>query len=321
MKPSALLLSLPFLCGASFWVASIPEDGLFIPAQTCADALERGLYLEELRPSPSAPSFLPYPDIPTVEKKKKLPRIYNKGKRIYPKNFLPEELPLQPLEGTYEDLASIGDVMRQAADGQRVRFTFFGASHTEGEYWTGHIRRVLQTRYGDIGHGFIMPTPLFKGMRAADVNFCSSKEWQTGFVGREEEVDDNYYGLGMRSISSDPLQFTWVETTHSNPHGRNASIYEILSLNQPGGGTLLASIDDNQPILIPTDSPEFELNNVRLDTFEGSHRLTLSPAGDGPVRLFGVSMEVAGPGVLVDAIGIRGRMAKTWLRWDEDLFR
>ncbi|MEC7985726.1 MAG: GDSL-type esterase/lipase family protein, partial [Myxococcota bacterium] len=57
------------------------------------------------------------------------------------------------------------------------------------------------------------------------------------------------------------------------------------------------------------------------DTFEGPHRLTLSPAGDGPVRLFGVSMEVAGPGVLVDAIGIRGRMAKTWLRWDEDLFR
>ena len=46
----------------------------------------------------------------------------------------------------------------------------------------------------------------------------------------------------------------------------------------------------------------------------------MTPAGDGEIRLFGVSVETPGPGVLVDAIGIRGREARTWLRWDEALF-
>ena len=31
-------------------------------------------------------------------------------------------------------------------------------------------------------------------------------------------------------------------------------------------------------------------------------------------------MENPGPGILVDSIGIRGREARTWLRWDEDIF-
>ena len=36
--------------------------------------------------------------------------------------------------------------------------------------------------------------------------------------------------------------------------------------------------------------------------------------------MFGVSVENTGPGVLVDAIGIRGREARTWLKWDTQIF-
>ena len=34
-----------------------------------------------------------------------------------------------------------------------------------------------------------------------------------------------------------------------------------------------------------------------------------------------MSLESEGPGALVDAIGIRGRQAKTWLEWNEIIFR
>ena len=37
---------------------------------------------------------------------------------------------------------------------------------------------------------------------------------------------------------------------------------------------------------------------------------------DGEVRLFGVSVERPGPGVIVDAIRIRRKTANTWLHWD-----
>ena len=177
---------------------------------------------------------------------------------------------------------------------------------------------MLQSRYGDLGHGFVMPTPLFKGMRSADLNICSTDGWHTGFVGKEEIVDDPYYGLGMRSISADPEQFAWVETTHSNPHGRSASIFEVFTLKQPGGGSVLVNLDDEEPILFPTLSQEPSLNRLRIDTFDGSHRLTINPLGDGPVRLFGVSMERTGTGAIVDAIGIRGRTFRTWKYWDQE---
>ena len=79
-----------------------------------------------------------------------MPSIFGKeGKRVVVRDFLPEELPLQPFEGAPEDIALIGDALRDAQRNERLRLTFFGASHTGGEYWTGHIRRVLQTRYGD----------------------------------------------------------------------------------------------------------------------------------------------------------------------------
>lgn len=315
-----ILLSLfPILCGASFWVANIPSDAQELPAQTCEEALEHGLSFVQTIPSPAEVLVPPLPEVPKVSAGKRLPKIYSNGSRIKPNNYLPEELPLQPLEGSYKDIARIGSILRKAPQ-QRTRITFFGASHTEGEFWTGHIRRVLQSRYGDLGHGFVMPTPLFKGMRSADLNVCASKGWHTGFVGKEEIVDDPYYGLGMRSISADPEQFTWVETTHSNPHGRSVSIFEVLTLKQPGGGSLLINLDDEEPILFPTLSEKPSLNRLRIDTFDGAHRLTLNPLGDGPVRLFGVSMERTGTGAIVDAIGIRGRTFRTWKYWDQDLF-
>ena len=182
-----LLPLFPILCGASFWVANIPSDAQELPAQTCQDALENGLSFLQTVPSPPTVQVPPLPEIPKIKAPKRLPKIYNNGRRITPSNYLPDELSLQPLEGSYKDIARIGDILRRAPQ-QRTRITFFGASHTEGEFWTGHIRRVLQSRYGDLGHGFVMPTPLFKGMRSADLNVCSSSGWHTGFVGREEGI-------------------------------------------------------------------------------------------------------------------------------------
>lgn len=53
-----------------------------------------------------------------------------------------------------------------------------------------------------------------------------------------------------------------------------------------------------------------------LQVNPGAHRLTVSPKGDGPVRLVGVNMENDGTGVVVDAMGVNGRTVSSWLRWD-----
>ena len=310
------------LLSASFWVAALDEDTKTLPAQKCKVALEEGLQFEDSIAAPkAAPNPLPFPDIPIVDKGKRLPPIYREGDRVRaPRAYLPYDLSMQPLEGNPEDILAVGEALRKAEQGQRIRMTFFGASHTGGDYWTGHIRRVLQARYGDIGHGFTMPVPLYRSARANDINLCSTSAWVKDYVGYQDGHDDEYLAFGMSVSSDDPEEFAWLETTHQNPIGRNATFLDVYTLAQPDGGTLLAQIDQQQPFIIPTISDEYDLQQTKIETFEGPHRLTIRPAGDGEVRLFGISVENPGPGILVDSIGIRGREARTWLRWDEDIF-
>jgi lysophospholipase L1-like esterase len=232
----------------------------------------------------------------------------------------PETLPLQALEGDSTVLRQIRDVFRRARAGERVRLSFFGASHTGADFWTGRIRRVLQDRWGDLGHGFILPAALYKGYRGSDINLCRTDGWLSDWAGKGNGHKDGRLGPGGMSVSSsDARDFGWIETTRQNKHGRKVSSFHVFSLAQPGGGGLIAQVDSAVPHRIETRAADPHMQHTRLEVPDGPHRLQLRPAGDGEVRLFGVSLERDGGGVLVDAMGIRGHQMKTWLEWDQDL--
>ncbi len=232
-----------------------------------------------------------------------------------------DELPDQPLEGPPEVLARIKDVFRRGEAGERIRLSFYGASHTGGEFWTGRIRRVLQGRWGDLGHGYVLPAALYRGHRATDVNLCRTDGWMSDWKGKANAWEDGLLGFaGMSVSSSNPHDFGWLETTHTNKRGRKADHFDVYLLVQPGGGTLELTVDALPPFEVTTAGDAWRLLRVRVDVTDGGHRLTLSPAGDGEVRIFGVSMEREGAGVLVDSMGIRGREARDWLEWEPTLF-
>ena len=232
----------------------------------------------------------------------------------------PSTLPPQLLEGPPEVRARVREVLRKGARGAPLRMSFFGASHTGGDWWTGRIRRVLQDRFGDRGHGFVLPAALYSGYRAHDVNLCRTPGWVGDWVGKRKGRGDGLLGMAGMSVSSDdPEDFGWVQTTTSNRHGRRVSYFDLYTLGQPEGGTLAFVVDDAEPQTLRTKADEAMLQRTRVMVPDGPHRLALAPAGDGEVRIFGVSMEREGPGIIVDAMGIRGRQAKTWLDWDWDL--
>jgi lysophospholipase L1-like esterase len=93
----------------------------------------------------------------------------------------------------------------------------------------------------------------------------------------------------------------------------------VYTLNQPGGGTLLAQVDGLEAVAISTANSEQGLSLTRLRVPDGPHRLVLSPKGDGEVRIFGVSLEREATGVIVDAMGINGRQAFHSLEWKDNL--
>jgi len=232
----------------------------------------------------------------------------------------PDNLPLERLIGSSDVLAGIRQVFRRGDAGARVRITFYGASHTASDWWSGQLRRDLQDRWGDLGHGFILPAALYRGYRGADVNLCRSEGWQSDYIGKREGSGDGLLGFAGMSVSSaDPADFGWVETTHVNPHGRKVAWFDVYALGHPGGGSYRVEVDDANPRVVSTAQAEQGLHITRVRVPDGGHRLKLAPVGDAPVRFFGVSMERPGAGALVDTLGIRGRQARDWLQWNERL--
>ncbi|MCP4871751.1 MAG: hypothetical protein GY898_23840 [Proteobacteria bacterium] len=229
----------------------------------------------------------------------------------------PEDLPLVPLEGPAEVLASIAAVFERGDTGERIRLSFYGASHTSADWWTGKIRRELQDRWGDLGHGFILPAALYSGYRGQDVNLCRSSGWRSDWAGKRSGRGDGLLGFAGMSVSSgDHADFGWLQTTRENPHGRNVETVDVFTLGQPEGGTLRIQVDQTRLREVPTNVPGPSLQRTRVQLPDGPHRITVAPAGDGEVRIFGASMERAGGGALVDAMGIRGRQARDWLAWE-----
>jgi len=232
----------------------------------------------------------------------------------------PVSLPRQPLEGPPEVLAAIADVVRRGETGDRVRLSFWGASHTGADLWTGRIRRRLQTRWGDLGHGFVMPAAIYRGYRGNDVNLCRTSGWRVDRIGLRRSRQDGLHGFAGVSVSSDdPEDFGWIQTTVSNPHGRRVERFELFALAGPEGGDLRIDVDGATTRLLSTAAPEVGLLQASVRLHDGGHRMTLAPTGDGEVRLLGVSAERDGGGAIVDAMGIRGRRATDWLEWDPDL--
>ena len=226
------------------------------------------------------------------------------------------------LEGSGTAMDRIRRVFDKGDNGGRVRISVFGASHTSGDRWTGRMRRVLQKRWGDLGHGHILPGALYKYYGGRDVGTCRTDGWLSDWTGKANAHEDGLLGYaGMSVSSSHPEEFGWLETRSKGKYGTTVSSFELFTLAQPGGGTLEVWVDDGPRHRIDTNSSSPALMHTSIRVSEGGHRLTVSPVGDGEVRVFGISMERAGGGAIVDAMGIRGMEARTWLSWNRDLFR
>jgi len=226
-------------------------------------------------------------------------------------------LKAEPLRGKPEDLARLKQLFAKPPTDRPIRIGVWGASHVAGEYLTGSLRRLLQERFGDAGHGFVMPAAPWTGYRATDVSVCTAGTWASDYDRRAGGRNDGRLGPGGILVESSSSESSgWIQTTRESAYGREVNRFEVLYLRQPGGGSLQIRIDDREPIVAKTasDAPGPGVHVIEVP--RGPHRLSVQPVGDGPVRIVGANMELDGPGVVVDAMGINGRQASSWTRWD-----
>ena len=194
---------------------------------------------------------------------------------------------------------------RTEIEGGKARISHYGDSPITNDGITSTVRRKLQLKFGDGGHGFILAAKPWPWYEHAGVVHESSGGWETDpmFISR----GDLLYGLGGATAKTDAAGASASFATASQSEvGRTVSVFEIYYLAQPGGGDLDVEVDGTDRGRVSTSSNQTGSGFHRVEVDEGAHRMTIRAVGDGEVRLFGVALETNRRGVQYDSLGVNG---------------
>ncbi|MEM6295783.1 MAG: GDSL-type esterase/lipase family protein, partial [Myxococcota bacterium] len=202
---------------------------------------------------------------------------------------------------------------------------FYGASSVAADRYTAYLRGYLQARFGDGGVGFVAVVPLWRWHRHDAVRVTASKHWRIEHGQRKEGKLDGYYGLLGASAHADHKRAKTTVTVKTSAVSSLADADSMLLqyLEQPGGGSFSLSFSGPSDVPLSAHSTQaaaFGLKTVPVELPEAFKSLTISPKGDGEVRLFGAIFERAQPGVVVDALGIGGTRSANMINWDQAMW-
>lgn len=237
--------------------------------------------------------------------------------------FIEEEKPPRPIEdpsgvamdGFYRALSRT----ERELPGALTRITHFGDSILVSDWVTGTLRRRMQERFGDGGHGFLLIAAGWPGYFHNDVSHTASAGWSLSRV-VGPLTRDGFYGLGGVSFRSHrPGTWARFATNQRGELGSRASRFVVSYLEQPRGGDFEVRVDGESRGTISTEGEAPRSRTHQVDVEDGEHRFELR-LKRGQVRAFGVWLEREGPGVVYDSIGILGARMRALSQNDEAHF-
>lgn len=243
----------------------------------------------------------------------------------------PPQAYLEVAPGALDPLYAALDRAERKEPGARADLLFFGDSHTAGDQLTGFLRHTLQDRFGDAGRGFVLAGhPPIRYYTQRDIACASTGRW-TAELGGKRHATEPFGMAGVRVHSDDQGALAWVEGCPTCVVDR----FDIYYLKTAASGALGWRIDDGAWQSLPTQlsapvvatagsgvgQPGLPPGGMEAATYSvpvpvGHHKITMRPGGGGPIELFGVAMERAQPGVIVDSLGVVGRRLSHLFHWD-----
>jgi lysophospholipase L1-like esterase len=250
------------------------------------------------------PTLAPLPPAPAVQ-----PNIALKRRPIIEPNLIDPHDALRPF---YLALwrTELG------APGAVTRVLHYGDSPVTADSITADVRSLLQQRFGDAGHGFVLIAKpwAWYGHRGVDVK---GKGWRIA-AATQTRAKDGFHGLGGVSFEGDTGATSHLEL--AEPH---ASM-EVHYLRQPGGGVLSVESSGEKLGELNTDGPVTQPAYQTFPLTAAQRDLDLT-VDRGPVRLFGVSFARNTPGVIYNSLGLNGGQVQVVVRyfdkaqWTEEL--
>jgi lysophospholipase L1-like esterase len=198
--------------------------------------------------------------------------------------------------------------------GAVTRVAHYGDSSIATDLITHTVRRRLQQRFGDAGHGFVLVARGTMPYGHRDVSHRATSGWDL----RQLVMNQDRTGLyGFGGVAFRPLAgaFAAFGTDDRGPVGGRVSAFHLYFRRRPNAGSVNVRIDGGEPRSIDTSGEEGDDVEV-LEVPDGPHTLELRAAGGGPIRLYGVALERDGPGVVYDSLGMVGARARRLLNYD-----
>jgi lysophospholipase L1-like esterase len=203
--------------------------------------------------------------------------------------------------------------------GALTRFAHYGDSSIATDLITHTVRRRLQRRFGDGGHGFLLVARGHMPWGHRDVGHQANDQWELREVTRSA-LKDGHYGYGGVQYRGKPGASARFSTAEDAPVGDRVSRFEVYYQRSRRGGRVRLEVSDGEPRDIDTRSKDPGDAFERITVPDGAHELHLRVLAGQPV-LYGVVMEREGPGVVYDSLGLVGARARRLLNYDAEHIR
>lgn len=217
----------------------------------------------------------------------------------------PIEDPAHAMDKFYAALARTD--AKQA--GAITRVTHYGDSPITNDGITATVRRLLQTRFGDAGHGFILMDRPWAWYGHQAITYASGGGWDNNPM-MGGKTGDGMFGLGgVWFTASGAGKYARFGPATEGETGKNFSRMDVYYLQQPGGGQLSLSVNGGNAQTVSTAGASVRSAFSEIKAPQaGANTFEVRTAG-GDVRLFGAVLENDGPGVVYDSLGVNGAYA------------
>ncbi|HLV66807.1 MAG TPA: GDSL-type esterase/lipase family protein [Polyangiaceae bacterium] len=164
---------------------------------------------------------------------------------------------------------------------------------------TSGIRRRLQARFGDAGHGFHMMDRYHPSYRQQNIEFKPGRGWNRCLIINNCSRKDGRYGYGGLIAQTTTSADAWWGAPEEG-FGSTISVFELWFARQENGGTVDIVIDGQEKITVDTRGAHLEDAWHMVYMPPGRHHFTVRAKGN--VRAYGVVLENDGPGVVWDGM-------------------
>lgn len=203
-----------------------------------------------------------------------------------------------------------------AEDRAVTRIAHYGDSSIATDHITSTMRRELQARFGDAGHGFVLIAKGYLPYRHRDVEHRASESWQLREITRNHDAT-GWYGFGGIQYRGRLGSTAHFATSDDGPVGGEVSRFLVYYQEHARGGAFEHRVDGGSWTRVEAVADPSKDALLEIPVPTGPHSLDLRFAGGQP-RLYGVALERDGPGVVYDSLGLVGARASRLLNFDAE---